>query len=158
MHESPQSHCGDNREGTLFSWLLIYIYIRLDIPAGNEISHMINLRKRLSLNSSYLKTSKLLINLLIERQSDEVFYVGLGEIHQNIKKGLLLICPILWATGRPTYKLAKIFLPFSTISIANEYTLHNLFQFVVDICQRDPKLKRSQSTRLFLIYKCSARS
>ena len=23
----PQSHCGDNREGTLFSWLHIYIYI-----------------------------------------------------------------------------------------------------------------------------------
>ena len=24
-HELPQSHCGDNREGTLFSWLHIYI-------------------------------------------------------------------------------------------------------------------------------------
>ena len=25
VHELPQSHCGDNREGTLFSWLNIYI-------------------------------------------------------------------------------------------------------------------------------------
>ena len=24
MHELPQSHCGDNREGTLFSWLHIF--------------------------------------------------------------------------------------------------------------------------------------
>ena len=24
VHELPQSHCGDNREGTLFSWLHIY--------------------------------------------------------------------------------------------------------------------------------------
>ena len=25
VHESPQSHCGDNREDTLFSWLHIYL-------------------------------------------------------------------------------------------------------------------------------------
>ena len=25
VHELPQSHCGDNREGRLFSWLYIYI-------------------------------------------------------------------------------------------------------------------------------------
>ena len=25
VHELPQSHCGDNREGTLFSWFHIYI-------------------------------------------------------------------------------------------------------------------------------------
>ena len=27
VHELPQSHCVDNREGTLFSWLHIHIYI-----------------------------------------------------------------------------------------------------------------------------------
>ena len=27
VHELPQSHCGDNREGTLFSLLHIYMYI-----------------------------------------------------------------------------------------------------------------------------------
>ena len=27
VHKLPQSHCGNNREGTLFSWLHIYIYI-----------------------------------------------------------------------------------------------------------------------------------
>ena len=30
VHELPQSYCGDNREGTLFSWLhicIVYIYM-----------------------------------------------------------------------------------------------------------------------------------
>ena len=27
VHELPQNHCGDKREGTLFSWLHIYVYI-----------------------------------------------------------------------------------------------------------------------------------
>ena len=31
VHELPQSHCGDNREGTLLSWLHIYIYIYIYI-------------------------------------------------------------------------------------------------------------------------------
>ena len=31
VHELPQNHCGDNREGTLFSWLHIYIYIYIYI-------------------------------------------------------------------------------------------------------------------------------
>ena len=26
VHELPQSHCGDNREGALFSWLHLYAY------------------------------------------------------------------------------------------------------------------------------------
>ena len=34
-HELPQSHCGDNREGTMFSWLHIYyvhlVTVRFDI-------------------------------------------------------------------------------------------------------------------------------
>ena len=33
-HELPQSHCGDNREGTLFSWLHLY-YVHL-ASAGFE--------------------------------------------------------------------------------------------------------------------------
>ena len=31
MHELPQSHYGDNREGTLFSRIHIYIYIYIYI-------------------------------------------------------------------------------------------------------------------------------
>ena len=32
VHELPQSHCGDNCEGTLFAWLYIYnIYIYIYI-------------------------------------------------------------------------------------------------------------------------------
>ena len=31
VHEFPQCHCGDNWEGTLFSWLHIYIYIYMYI-------------------------------------------------------------------------------------------------------------------------------
>ena len=34
VHELPQSHCGDNQEGTLFSWLhiyMIYMYIYIYI-------------------------------------------------------------------------------------------------------------------------------
>ena len=31
VHELPRSHCSDNREGILFSWLHIYIYIYIYI-------------------------------------------------------------------------------------------------------------------------------
>ena len=31
VHELPESHCGDNREDTLFSWLHIYTYIYIYI-------------------------------------------------------------------------------------------------------------------------------
>ena len=30
VYELPQSHCGDNREGTLFSWLFSHIYIYIN--------------------------------------------------------------------------------------------------------------------------------
>ena len=44
MHQLPQSHCGDNREGTLFSWLHIYniqIYISSSTgPAPNRYDYM----------------------------------------------------------------------------------------------------------------------
>ena len=29
VHQLPQSHCGDNREGALFSWLHIYICMKV---------------------------------------------------------------------------------------------------------------------------------
>ena len=33
VHELPQNHCGDNPEGTLFSWLHIYIYIYISFSS-----------------------------------------------------------------------------------------------------------------------------
>ena len=42
VHELPQSHCGDNRVGTLFSWLHIYITLILllwDLSSLSVVNH-----------------------------------------------------------------------------------------------------------------------
>ena len=45
VHELPQSHCGDNREGTLFSrlhiYIYIYIYIHILLPASSSTTCVI---------------------------------------------------------------------------------------------------------------------
>ena len=85
VHELPQSHCGDNREGALYSWLHVccahlasvrfehsvcrrslmttYVYIsgqRLENKVGKELENKVELTKSLSGNS--------LSSLIIEKE------------------------------------------------------------------------------------------
>ena len=43
VYELPPSHCGDNREGTLFSWLHIYKNLYGKKPFDFVISYVVNL-------------------------------------------------------------------------------------------------------------------
>ena len=61
-------------------------------------------------------------------------------MHQEINNGLPPFRPILSATGRPTYKLAKFLLPFLTPLTQNEYTVSDSFHFAQEICKQDPNL------------------
>ena len=40
----------------------------------------------------------------------------------------------------PTYKLAKLLVPFLTPLTQNEYTVTDSFQFAEEICKQDPNL------------------
>ena len=47
----------------------------------------------------------------------------MDKIPKETRNGLPPFCPIISATGKPTYKLKKFFLQFLTPSKANEYAL-----------------------------------
>ena len=58
VHELPQNHCGDNREGTLFSWLHInYTYL-----ASVKFEHSVC---RGSLMTTYIYITYILFHLYI---------------------------------------------------------------------------------------------
>ena len=39
VHELPQSHCGDNREGTLFAWFHIYYAHLASVRFEHSVCH-----------------------------------------------------------------------------------------------------------------------
>ena len=119
-------------------------FSKLDIPAGKEINHIVNLEKRIT---SALKLSK--DKEIIDKSTYKsikpigsrpgILY-GSGKIHKETRNGLPPFRPILSAIDTPTYKLAKFLLKFLTPSTANEYTVIDSFHFAEEICQQDSNL------------------
>ena len=119
-------------------------FSQLEILAGKEINHIVNLEKR---NNSELKLLKGKENIgkstykSIKRVGSRAgILYGLGKIQKKTRNGIPPFCSILSATGTPTYKLAKFLLKFLTPSTANEFTVSDSFHFAEEICQQDSKL------------------
>ena len=119
-------------------------FSKLDIHAGNEINHMINLEKRSTSELKLLRNKK-----IVDKSSNEsIKTVGsrqgiqyeLGKIHKETCNGLPPFRSILSAIGTPTNKVAKLLLQLLPHSTANEYTVMDSFQFAEVICQQDPSL------------------
>ena len=102
-------------------------FSKLDIPAGKEINHIVNLEKRITSELKLLKDKEII---------DKSFYksikpvgsrpgilYGLGKIHKETRNGIPPFRPILSAIGTPTYNSAKFLLKFLTPSAANEFTV-----------------------------------
>ena len=116
-------------------------FSKLDIPAGEEINHIVNLEKRITSELKLLK-DKAIIDQSIYKNIKPVgsrpgVLYGLGKIHKETRNG---IPSILSATGTPTYKLAKFSLKFLTPSTANEFTVIDSFHFAEEISQQDSNL------------------
>ena len=91
-------------------------FSKLDIPAGKEINHIVNLEKRITSELKLLKDKEIIdkstyksIKPLGSRPG--ILY-GSGKIHKETRNGLPPFRPILSASDTPTYKLAKILLKF----------------------------------------------
>ena len=116
-------------------------FSKLDIPAGEEINHIVNLEKRITSELKLLK-DKAIIDQSIYKNIKPVgsrpgVLYGLGKIHEETRNG---IPSILSATGTPTYKLAKFSLKFLTLLTANEFTVIDSFHLAEEICQHDSNL------------------
>ena len=116
-------------------------FSKLDIPAGKEINHIINLEKRITSELKLLKDKEIIDKSTYKSikpvGSRPGILHGSGKIHKETRNGVPPFCPILSAIDTPTYKLAKFLLKFLTPSIANEYTVIDSFQFAEQICQQD---------------------
>ena len=126
-------------------------FSKLDIPAGEEINHIVNLEKRITSELKLLK-DKAIIDQSIYKNIKPVgsrpgVLYGLGKIHKETRNG---IPSILSATGTPTYKLAKFSLKFLTPSTANEFTVIDSFHFAEEIYQQDSNLHMATLDSLIL--------
>ena len=105
VHELPQSHCGDNREGTLFSWLhIIYILYIYAILRG---TYLRNIHKVKSI-FTFLK--------IIHKNSVETFAIVFKVPFTN---NLLQLISI---------KFGKIYLIILLVSLALRFSLRKSIQ------------------------------
>lgn len=116
----------------------------LDIPAGKEVNHIINLGKRITTELKLLKHNGIIdksthksVKPVVSRLS--ILY-ELDKIHMETCNGLPLFLAILSAIGTPTCILANFLLQFLTSSTTNEYTVSQSFHFAEEICQQDANL------------------
>ena len=119
-------------------------FSKLDIPAGKEINHIVNLEKRITSELKLLKVKKIIDKSTYKSikpvSSRPGILSGLGKIHKETPNGIPPFPPILSAIGTPTYKLAKFLLKFLTPSTANEFTIIDSFHFAEEICQQSYNL------------------
>ena len=117
---------------------------KLDIPAGKEINHIVNLEKRIISELKLLKDKEIIDKSTYKSikpvGSRPGILYGSGKIHKETCKGLPPFRPILSAIDTPTYKLSKFLLKFLTPSTANQYTVVDSFHFAEEICQQDSNL------------------
>ena len=119
-------------------------FFNLEIPAGKEINYITNLEKKITFDLKLLKDEEIIDKVTYKNikpvgSRPGVLY-GLGKVHKEINNGLPPFRPILSAIGTPTYKLAKLLLPFLTPLTQNEYTVTDSFHFAEEICKQDPNL------------------
>ena len=119
-------------------------FSKLDITAGKEINHIVNLEKRITLELKLLKDKQIIVKSTYKSTNPvgsrpSILY-GLDTVHKKTRNGIPSFCPILSAIGTPTYKLAKFLLKFLTPSTANEFTVIDSFHFAEEICQQDSNL------------------
>ena len=117
-------------------------FSKLDIRAGKEINHIVNLEKRITSELKLLKDNEIIDKSTYEsiKPVDSIpgIFYGLDKIHQETRNGLLPCRPILSATNTPSYKLANFLLKILTPSATNEYTVIDSFHFAEEICQQEP--------------------
>ena len=105
-------------------------FSKLDIPAGKEINHIVNLEKRITSKLKLLKDKKIIDKSTYKSikpvGSRPGILYELGKIHKKTHNGITTFCPILSAIGTPTCKLAKFLLNFLTPSTTNEFTAISL--------------------------------
>ena len=117
-------------------------FSKLDIPAGKEINHIVNLEKRITLELKLLK-DKEIIDKSTYKSTKPVgsrpgILNGLGEIHKETRNGIPPFIPILSVIGTLTYKLAKILLKFLPPSTTNELTVIDSFTLQKKFVNRIP--------------------
>ena len=86
-------------------------FSKLDIAAGKEINHIVNLEMRITSELELLKDEEILdksTNKIIKPVGSRrgILY-GLGKFHEETCSGIPTFCPIFSAIGIPTYKIAK---------------------------------------------------
>ena len=87
VHELPQSDCGDNREGTLFSWLHIYY------------AHLASVRFEHSVCRGSLMTTNIMLLALLVEHSLVHWYQQCGTVH-HVPKCMSCHKAIVVITGR----------------------------------------------------------
>ena len=85
-------------------------FSKLDIPAGKEINHIVNLEKRITSELKLLKDKEIIDKSTYKSikpvGSRPGILYGLGKIHKETRNGIPPFRPILSAIGTPTYNLA----------------------------------------------------
>ena len=119
-------------------------FSKLDIPAGKEINHIVNLEKRFTSELKLLKDKEIIGKSTYKSikpvGSSPGFLYGSCKINKETSNEVPPFHPILSAIDTPTYKLAKFLLKFLAPLTANEYTVIDSFHFAEEICQQDSNL------------------
>ena len=119
-------------------------FSKLDIPAGKEINHIINLEKIITSELKLLKDKEFIDKSTYKSikpvGSRPGILYGSGKIHKETHNGLPPFFPILSTIDTRTNKLATFLLKLLATLTANEYTVIDSFHFAEEICQQGSNL------------------
>ena len=114
-------------------------FSKLDIPAGKEINHIVDLEKRITSGLELLKDKEIIdkstYKSIKQVGSRSGILYGLVKIHKETRNGIPPFRSIGSVIGTPTYKLAKFLLKFLTPSTAKEFTVIDSFHIAEEMCQ-----------------------
>ena len=109
-------------------------FFNLNIPIGKQINYLTNFEKNITSDLKLLNKGEIVDKITYKNIKPVwaklgILY-GLGSVIKETKKGLKTFSPVLPATDSLTYKLAKVFLPFSTLLNVNNCTIRDSYNFV----------------------------
>ena len=114
-------------------------FSKLDIPAGKEINHIVNLEKRITSELKLLKDKEIVAKSTYKSikpvGSRPGILYGSGKIHKETRNERPSFRHFLSAIDTLTFNLAKFLLKFLTPSTTNEYTVIDSFHFAEEIYQ-----------------------
>ena len=115
----------------------------IPVVPHKDLNYLINSEKRTTFHWSLKNKNAIIVkthNKLRPVGSKSGTLYGSAKVHKPLINGLPPFRPILSAIGSPTYKLAKLLVPFMPDITQNELNVKDSFTLVDEICTQNSNI------------------